>query len=101
MNVSCTGRDALVVVSPSNYGFYFYLGTSVVARRLQSNPYIKRFTSGKRRSRVKFKKELAVVTEFNDKQWDEPKEWTSPVAAVLDQVLKDNCLLYTSPSPRD
>eukprot|EP00934_Nitzschia_sp_Nitz4_P005800 Nitzschia sp. Nitz4//scaffold5_size260463//137594//138600//NITZ4_000987-RA/size260463-augustus-gene-0.99-mRNA-1//-1//CDS//3329555355//5790//frame0 len=51
-------------------------------RKLMANAYIKRFVSGKTRTRVQFKSELEVVTEFFDPEV--PSElsargWTSPL----------------------
>ena len=43
---------------------YFLYQITVVIRRLQSNPYIKRFLSGKPRQQVHFKVDVEVLTEI-------------------------------------
>jgi hypothetical protein len=68
--------------------------SSVCVRRLEANAYIKRFVSGKRRSQVKFKEELVVVTEFNEQleQLDliiaQETDCTSPIA-MMNSIVKD------------
>jgi hypothetical protein len=63
-------------------------------RRLEANAYIKRFVSGKRRSQVKFKEELTIVTEFNEKmdQLDliiaQEADCISPIA-MMNTIVKD------------
>jgi hypothetical protein len=61
--------------------------------RLQANAYIKRFVSGKRRSRVQFKEELIVVNEFHEKleKFDsatEENDCSSPLA-MMNSIVKD------------
>jgi hypothetical protein len=57
--------------------------------------------TGKRRSRVKFKKELAVVTEFNEKKMDalidSSSPCVSPVAAVMTDTFWASIEEYSSP----
>jgi hypothetical protein len=64
---------------------------AVCARRLQANAYVKRFLSGKMRSRVQFKEELALVTEFEEEieLVEKDCEITSPVEK-MGSMMKDH-----------
>ena len=78
------------VTKMTNHAF---LMSTACVRRLQANAYIRRFAAGKRKSRVKFKKDLAVVTEFEDRLEDAlahvDSECASPMA-MMNTIVNDN-----------
>jgi hypothetical protein len=79
MLLSRSSQDSLVLFT-----------SSVCARKLRANAYVKRFISGKTRSRVQFKKELALATEFSERDpVEEESDCTSPVA-ILGTIIRDN-----------
>jgi hypothetical protein len=85
MLLSRSSRDSLILST-----------SSVCARKLRANAYVKRFISGKTRSRVQFKKELTVATDFSEREFErtihpveKESDCTSPVA-ILETIVKDN-----------